>query len=125
MKRRGRSWIQSVQHPLSRTNIHVLGGEGLVVHKEEIDVAGVVYEESLVAGGHHVASLLVGTETNLRIPSAFVLSCDPWQPSKIHLSKLPLPKLHGSQPHSTYRWHDHLTLEPSSDSVVNTLGLSP
>lgn len=42
-----------------------LGGEGLVVHKEEVNVAGVVHEESLVAGGHHVASLLVGSETNL------------------------------------------------------------
>lgn len=25
----------------------------------------------------------------------------------------------------TYRWHGSLTLEPSSDSVINTLGLSP
>jgi hypothetical protein len=25
----------------------------------------------------------------------------------------------------TYRWHNHLTLESSSDTVVNTLGLSP
>lgn len=37
----------------------VLCGEGFVVHKEEVDIAGVVDEESLVAGGHHVASLLV------------------------------------------------------------------
>ena len=37
----------------------VLCGEGLVMHKEEVDIAGVVDEESLVAGGHHVASLLV------------------------------------------------------------------
>jgi hypothetical protein len=35
------------------------------VHEEEVDVAGVVNEESLVAGGHHVACLLVGSETNL------------------------------------------------------------
>jgi hypothetical protein len=39
--------------------VYVLCGEGLVVHKEEVDIAGVVNEESLVAGGHHVASLLV------------------------------------------------------------------
>ena len=26
---------------------------------------------------------------------------------------------------STYRWHNHLTLESSSDTIVNTLGLSP
>jgi hypothetical protein len=35
------------------------------VHEEEINVAGVVNEESLVAGGHHVACFLVGSETNL------------------------------------------------------------
>lgn len=35
-----------------------------VVHEEEINVLGVVNEESLVAGGHHVAGLLVGTETD-------------------------------------------------------------
>jgi hypothetical protein len=29
------------------------------VHKEEVDISGVIDEESLVAGGHHVASLLV------------------------------------------------------------------
>jgi hypothetical protein len=37
----------------------ILGGVGLVVHEEEVDVASVVNEESLVAGGHHVTSLLV------------------------------------------------------------------
>ncbi len=35
------------------------------MHKEEVNVAGVVNEESLVTRGHHVASLLVGSETNL------------------------------------------------------------
>jgi hypothetical protein len=35
------------------------------VHEEEVEVAGVVDEESLVAGGHHVAGLLVGTVANL------------------------------------------------------------
>lgn len=34
------------------------------MHKEELDVADVVDEESLVAGGHHVAGLLVGSETD-------------------------------------------------------------
>jgi hypothetical protein len=43
----------------------LLGGVGLVVHEEEVEVAGVVDEESLVAGGHHVAGLLVGTVANL------------------------------------------------------------
>jgi hypothetical protein len=36
------------------------------VHEEELDVLGVVDEESLVAGGHHVAGLLVGTVTDGR-----------------------------------------------------------
>ena len=44
----------------------LLGGVGLVVHEEEVEVAGVVNEESLVAGGHHVAGLLVGTVANLQ-----------------------------------------------------------
>ena len=37
----------------------VLCGEGLVVHKEKVDIAGVVDEKGLVAGGHHVAGLSV------------------------------------------------------------------
>jgi hypothetical protein len=36
------------------------------VHKEEVEVAGVVDEEGLVAGGHHVAGLLVGSVANLQ-----------------------------------------------------------
>ena len=39
--------------------LNVLCGEGLVVHKEEVDIAAIVDEESLVAGRHHMASLLV------------------------------------------------------------------
>jgi hypothetical protein len=35
------------------------------VHKEQLDVTDVADEESLVAGGHHVLGLLVGTETDL------------------------------------------------------------
>ena len=51
---------------LSRRNgVGDLGGEGLVVHEEKLNIADVVDEESLVAGWHHVASLLVGTETDL------------------------------------------------------------
>jgi len=52
-----------VQNIASRVN--VLSSEGAVVHQEELDVLGVVDEESLVAGGHHVAGLLVGTVTDL------------------------------------------------------------
>lgn len=43
----------------------VLSGVGAVVHEEEVKLADVVDEESLVAGGHHVAGLLVGTVTDL------------------------------------------------------------
>ena len=39
---------------------------GLVVHEEEFHVADVVDEEGLVAGGHHVACLLVATVADLR-----------------------------------------------------------
>jgi hypothetical protein len=42
-----------------------LCGEGLIVHEEEINISGVVDKESFVAGGYHVASLLVGAKTNL------------------------------------------------------------
>lgn len=43
----------------------LLGGVGLVVHEEEVEVTGVVDEESLVAGGHHVAGLLVAAVADL------------------------------------------------------------
>ena len=40
--------------------------------EEKVEVAGVVDEESLVAGRHHVAGLLVATETNLRTRASSV-----------------------------------------------------
>ena len=43
----------------------LLGGVGLVVHEEEVEVTGVVDKERLVAGGHHVAGLLVAAVTDL------------------------------------------------------------
>jgi len=63
-------------YSLSRRNgVGDLGGEGLVVHEEEVDIADVVDEEGLVAGWHHVAGLLVGSETNLnRAMSALSLN---------------------------------------------------
>lgn len=39
--------------------MRLLCGVGLVVHEEEFEVAGVVDQESLVAGWHHVARLPV------------------------------------------------------------------
>jgi hypothetical protein len=43
------------------------------VHEEKIEVAGVVDEESLVAGRHHVASLLVVAIADLFIIPMSVL----------------------------------------------------
>lgn len=45
--------------------IDVLSGIGSVVHQEQLDILGVVDDEGLVAGGHHVAGLLVGAVANL------------------------------------------------------------
>lgn len=45
--------------------MNVLGSVCAVVHEEEVDFADVVDEEGLVAGGHHVAGLLVGAITDL------------------------------------------------------------
>ena len=36
------------------------------MHHQKLDVLGVADEESLVAGGHHVAGLLVGAIANLQ-----------------------------------------------------------
>jgi hypothetical protein len=46
--------------------IDVLGGVCAVVHEEEVNFADVVDEESLMAGWHHMAGLLVGAVTDLR-----------------------------------------------------------
>ena len=43
----------------------LLGSESLVVHEEEVDVAGVVDEEGLVARGHEVAGFSVGAVADL------------------------------------------------------------
>lgn len=51
--------------PAVRDQSNVLGGVGAVVHEEEVQVTNVVDQESLVAGGHHVASLLVGAIADL------------------------------------------------------------
>ena len=42
-----------------------LGGVGLVMHHEKIDIADVVDEESLVAGRHHVAGPLIAAIADL------------------------------------------------------------
>ena len=39
--------------------VDILSSIGAVVHEEQLDVAGVLDEEGLVARGHHVTGLLV------------------------------------------------------------------
>lgn len=137
-----------------RYGVRDLGSVCAVVHEQQFNVSGVVDEEGLVAGGHHVSCLLVGAETNLSdllLANVFsqMFSFSP-SPSVIRLLRMvyamlavpfsvlallpdlspkslvphPLPTfgVNGSQ---TYRRHDHLTLEPSSNSVVNTLWFPP
>jgi len=70
-----------------RDGVADLSSEGAVVHKEKLDVAGILDEERLVAGRHHVASFPVGTVSDRR--------------------------------------HSSLSLEPSPNTVVNTLRLPP
>lgn len=89
-----------------------LSGEGLVVHEEEVNIADVVDEESLVARWHHVASLLVGTETDLRKKVSPIFSKHSIEGRLRCHSK-------------TYRWHNHLAAKASADTVVDTLWLSP
>jgi hypothetical protein len=43
----------------------VLSGVSPVVHHQELNILDVIDEEGLVAGGHHVAGLLVGAKANL------------------------------------------------------------
>lgn len=45
--------------------VDILSSVGAVVHQEELNVLGVVDEEGLVAGGHHVAGLLVAAVADL------------------------------------------------------------
>ena len=53
----------------------LLGSVGPVVHEEQVEVAGVVDEEGLVAGGHHVAGLLVAAVANLQSAISVSTAC--------------------------------------------------
>lgn len=98
--------MSEVCNLISKCRYNKLCGVGLVVHEEEVDISDVVNKESLVSRGHHVSRLLVGSETNLS-----------------HLSAaFRMPRLWCFK---SYRWHNHLSLEASSDSVVDTLWLPP
>ena len=53
----------------SSSPVDILSGVGTVVHEQKLNVPGVVDEEGLVARGHHVLGLLVGTVSDLSITS--------------------------------------------------------
>ena len=121
----------------SRGRYHVLGGVGLVVHQEELDVVDVADEERLVAGGHHVAGLLVGAIADLGVEigcvsrrfSRFATRAPVARPNP-PLSSAPVSLTRIFAPTetpktATYRGHSKVALEPSPNTVVNTLGLAP
>lgn len=60
----------------------VLSSVGAVVHEKELNVLGVLDEESLVAGGHHVLGLLVGAIADLSIQALSVFIV-PWYESQV------------------------------------------
>lgn len=122
----------------------LLGSVGAVVHEQEVEVAGVVDEEGLVAGGHHVAGLLVAAVADLcdvsrqysylqtptapcEIPSIFItapLSMFAKSSRSLHPTS---QSFRSSLPciGSTHLRHSSLTLEPSPDPVVNAMRLPP
>lgn len=90
---------------------------GSVVHKEKLDIVDVADEESLVAGGGHVAGLLVGAIADLkshRISTKFHVP--PHRKSIILIRP---------RKGSTYRGHGNGAAESSSDTAVDTLRLAP
>ena len=94
------------------------------MHKEELDISWVLDEESLVSGWGQMAGLAVGAITNLYNPSA------PSSLSFGRFASFEFVVFSLSQSRQkilviTNRWHSKLSLEPSSDTVINTLWLSP
>lgn len=113
----------------------LLCGVGLVVHEEELEVADVVDQESLVAGRHHVAGLAVVAIADLNsIMSAIRSPSSPSHP--LHRRPLhqnlqhPRQAFHlflsaASHTEPTHLWHSNVALKPPPDTVVDTLGLPP
>lgn len=89
----------------------ILSGVGAVVHEQKLNVPGVVDEEGLVARGHHVLGLLVGTVSDLSITS--------------HISIRVRLSVNIFSVGESYRGHRKVALEASTDAVVDTLGLAP
>ena len=80
------------------------------MHEQQLDVLEVADKEGLVAGGHHVAGLLVGAEADLQVTSRSAKTV-PF-----------LPTIFGDK---TYAGHGHGAPEASPDTVVDTLRLAP
>ena len=45
--------------------MYVLRRESLVVHKQKVDISGVVHNKSFVPGGHQMPGFLIGTVSDL------------------------------------------------------------
>ena len=93
--------------------VDILGGVGAVVHHQQLDVLQVADEEGLVAGGHHVAGLLVGAIANLslRISTSILFR---QVEAFVRESQV-----------STYGGHGNGATETTADTTVDTLGLPP
>jgi hypothetical protein len=83
--------IFKVMANMGSTEGIVLGGEGAVVHEQQLNILDVADQESLVAGRHHVASLLVGAIANLSQvispPLDFILLYSAIQLPRNHISR--------------------------------------
>jgi hypothetical protein len=110
------------------------------VHEEEVDVVDYVLlmafqgagtlrgrtvadDESLVAGGHQVAGLLVGSVTDLSQMSAPASNLDLSHHNVVRSIVLSSRASFGEG--SPYLGHSSLALEPPADAVVDTLRLAP
>lgn len=105
------------------------------MHEEQVNVADVVDEEGLVAGGVEVAGLLVGTVSDLykkhsiSVCPAFLTSAafvvESMFPSLFLLLSLIFSLHHCSLGQVAYLGHRGSALEPPPHAVVDTLRLPP
>lgn len=91
------------------------------MHEQQLNIVDIVDEEGLVAGGDHVAGLLVGAVSDLYSQENQMIS---------NVISFAFPRASRSNARvesssKTYRGHGNVALEPSADTVVNTLRLAP
>src|ERR1700761_177288 len=96
-------------------HVYILRSVGLIVHKQKIQIAHVVDEESLMAGWHHMASLLVVAVSDL---------------SQSQRSAPPTTHITASCDSSavwfwTHLRHSSLPLKPSPHPIIDALRLPP